>query len=284
MYPYTTHFQTLPGNCNIAYVDEGAGDRTLLFIHGLANYALVWQRNIDELKKSYRCIAIDLPGNGLSDQNEHPFSMHFFADTVNNFIQALALKHVCLVGHSMGGQVAMTTLLNYPDCAEALVLCAPAGFEAFSTFDKALFTSTIHIMDLVSSEEHSLRTTIENSFYGHHKQAENVILELASIMKTYKRSYYRQMVEACIHGMLNEPVLERIHLITQPTLIMFGKNDALIPNKLIHHTTTEQIAEEGAKKIANAALVLINRCGHFLQWEKPEEVNSSILKFLEKRK
>src|SRR6267154_1761559 len=103
-YPYKTYYIDLPGNCNIAYIDEGKGDQTLLFIHGLANYAMVWQKNIDYLRQFYRCVAIDLPGNGLSDKNEHPFDMRFFAETVYNFIQTLGLKNLCMVGHSMGGQ------------------------------------------------------------------------------------------------------------------------------------------------------------------------------------
>lgn len=59
------------------YIDEGEGD-TFLFIHGLATYALSWRRNIDELKKSYRCIAVDLPGNGLSDRADYPYGISFF--------------------------------------------------------------------------------------------------------------------------------------------------------------------------------------------------------------
>src|SRR5471030_741637 len=98
-YPYKTQSVALAGNCNINYIDEGSGTRTLLFIHGLANYALVWKKNIDYLKQYYRCIAIDLPGNGLSDRNDHTFSMNFFADTVHDFIDDLGLKNVTIVGH-----------------------------------------------------------------------------------------------------------------------------------------------------------------------------------------
>ena len=138
-YPYKTQYADLPGDCRIAYLDEGKGERTLVFIHGLANYALVWKKNIEYLSQYYRCIAIDLPGNGLSDKNPHPFSIKFFAESVNNFIAALGLTNVTIVGHSMGGQVAMTTAINYPTCADALVLCAPAGFEEFSAMDKTLY-------------------------------------------------------------------------------------------------------------------------------------------------
>ena len=280
-YPYKTHHIALPGDCEIAYIDEGKGQRTLLFIHGLANYALVWKKNIDYLKQYYRCIAIDLPGNGLSDKNEHPYSMAFFAECVKNFIKALGLKNLCIAGHSMGGQIAMTTVMNYPECAEKLVLCAPAGFEEFSSFDKTLYYSTIHLYDFISSEEHTLRQTIENSFYHHHHQGESMVKELVEIMKTYKLNYYRKMIEACIKGMLEEPVCNRLQLIKQATLVLFGRNDALIPNKLLHHSSTEKIATDAVRKMPFGTLEILPDCGHFIQWEKADDVNRNIIFFLE---
>ncbi len=280
-YPYTTHYIDLPGNCRVAYIDEGSGERTLLFIHGLANYAPVWKKNIDELKKYYRCVAIDLPGNGLSDQHAHPFGMKFFAECVFNFINALKLKDLHIVGHSMGGQIAMTTVLNHPGCAESLILCAPAGFEQFSVMEKTMYYTSIHLLDFISSDENSLRTAIQNSFYRNHTQGDGIVKELVGIMKTYKLNYYKKMVEACIKGMMEEPVFSKLNRLHMPVLVLFGKNDALIPNKLLHHTTTEKIAADAVSKMHGAHLVMIPHCGHFVQWEKAEDVNRNIILFLE---
>ncbi len=252
----------------------------MLFIHGLANYALVWKKNIDYLKQYYRCIAIDLPGNGLSDRNDHNFSMQFFAESVNNFIQALWLKNVCIVGHSMGGQVAMTTVINYPNCANSLILCAPAGFEVFSSMEKTMYHSTLQILDFISSDEHSLRNTIQHSFYRPQAQVENMISELIGIMKTYKPNYYRKMIEACIKSMIEDSVFDKLHLIKQQTLVLFGKQDALIPNKLIHLISTERLAAEAVGKINGAILKILPDCGHFVQWEKADDVNKYISSFL----
>ncbi len=283
-YPYTTHFIDLPDNCRVAYIDEGKGEKTLLFIHGLANYIPVWKKNIDELKKYYRCIAIDLPGNGLSDQNEHKFSMKFFADCVYNFITAMKLKDLCIVGHSMGGQITMTTMLNHPGCADSIVLCAPAGFEQFSAMEKTMYYSSIHLLDFISSDERSLRTVVENSFYHNRAQGEGIVKELISIMKTYKVNYYRKMVEACIKGMIEEPVCNKLNQLTIPVLVLFGRHDALIPNKLLHHTTTERLATEAVQKMPHAHLEMLADCGHFIQWEKSEEVNRNMILFLENEK
>jgi len=279
-YPYKTNYADLPGNCRVAYVDEGAGVRTLLFIHGLGNYALVWRKNIDYLKQYYRCIAIDLPGNGLSDKNPHHFGMHFFAGSIRNFILALNLRNVTIVGHSMGGQVAMTTAINYPQSADSIVLCAPAGFEEFTAMDKKLYYHAIQVLDYISSDEQNLRKAIESSFYKYNAQGESMILELVALMKTYDPGYYRKMIEGCIKGMLEEPVNEKLNLVKQAALVICGSKDALIPNKLIHHTTTEKLAAEAVKKMPNATLKMLPDCGHFVQWEKADEVNNYIVSFL----
>ena len=281
-YPYTTHTVALPDNCNISYIDEGGGARTLLFIHGLANYALVWKRNIDYLRPYYRCIAIDLPGNGLSDKNEHSFSMAFFADAVHNFIQALGLKNVCIVGHSMGGQVALNTALSHPESVGTLILCAPAGFERFTALEKTLYYTSMHVFDYLSSDENNLRQIIERSFYRSPAQGEWMVKELTGIMKTYKPNGYKKMVAACIKSMIEDVVSDKLQQVTQPALVMFGDRDALIPNKLIHHISTEKLATDSVKKMPHAVLSIIKDCGHFIQWEKADDVNRNIIMFLER--
>lgn len=280
-YPYKTNYKDLPGIGNIAYIDEGNGPRTLLFIHGLANYALVWKKNIDFLSQYYRCIAIDLPGNGLSGKEDRPYGMKFYAQSVNDFIQAMGLKNLTLVGHSMGGQIAMTTLIKYPGSAVSLVLCAPAGFEEFSTLDKTLYSNALHMFSYFSSDEQALRQAIENSFYRQQSQGESIIRELAGIMKTYKMHSYRKMVDASIKSMLDDTVYNQLDKLTLPTLVIFGRHDALIPNKLIHHTTTERLAKAAVQKMPDATLELLPDCGHFVQWEKADDVNRLIIQFLE---
>ena len=262
-------------------MEAGSGERTLVFIHGLANYAPVWVRNIEYLRQYCRCIAIDLPGNGLSDKNEHKFSMAFFAESVANFIAALDLKNVCIVGHSMGGQVAITTLLKYPGCANALILCAPAGFEKFTAIEKSMYKNMMHLIEFVTTDELSLRKTIETSFFKPQPQVDKIVKELVAIMKTYKGNYYKKMVEACIMSMLEDSVHDRLPQLLTPTFVIFGSKDALIPNKLIHHITTEKLALEAVKLIPGGQLKMIPDCGHFVQWEKADEVNKTIKEYLQ---
>ena len=84
------------GDISLAYTDEGAGDETIVFIHGLASYIPAWKKNTDVLKNNFRCIAIDLPGYGRSDKGNYEVSMEFYADGVAELCTQLQLKNVVL--------------------------------------------------------------------------------------------------------------------------------------------------------------------------------------------
>lgn len=106
-YPYPVKKLSIHDDMEMAYMDEGKGSQTVVFIHGLANYAAAWRYQLTALRQNWRCIAVDLPGNALSSHGDFPYSMFFYAESVKQFIDKLGLQEVVLCGHSMGGQVAM---------------------------------------------------------------------------------------------------------------------------------------------------------------------------------
>lgn len=274
------HKITLSNGSSVSYIDEGNGPYTLVFIHGLATYNGTWVHNIEGLKSSFRCIALDLPGNGYSDKGNLPYSIQYYAACVYDFMQLLKLKNVVICGHSMGGQIAMTLMLNVPSAAKKMVLCAPAGFEQFNVFEKTMYRSVIGFADMFTSDESSLRSSIYNSFYKNPGQADGMIEEMANILKSYPATTYKKMLDASIQGMMNEPVYDRLSKIEVPTLVIFGELDALIPNKLLHPISTDQLARNAVARMPNAQLEMIPLAGHFVQWEKASRVNESIIKFL----
>lgn len=279
-YPYPVTSVMLKDGIEIAYSDVGKGTETLIFIHGLANYLPVWKRNIDALQHHYRCIAIDLPGNGLSSRGQYTYTMEFFTQTVLQFIDALGLKQVTLVGHSMGGQVSVFAALASPQKIKNLVLCAPAGFEVFTQTEKTIFKGLFKVGDLFMSESTYLRNIIQQSFYDFPKTAEEIITQLIEIVSKEQIKEYRRMIEACIDSMLSQPVLNKLKQVQCPTLVIYGENDRLIPNVLFHPTTTTTIAQKGISQINKGQLEMIPRCGHFVHYEKAEEVNAKIEAFI----
>lgn len=280
LYLHPVQYFHSSGGAAIAYTDTGSGPCTLLFIHGLANYLPVWNENIVMLQQHYRCIAIDLPGNGQSERGNLPYGIPFFADTIAAFIQELNLSNVCLVGHSMGGQTAITTALRYPQLVQQLVLCAPAGFEHFSEEDINLFQSALSFGDFLGSPETHIRHAVHKGFDAMPELAQVMVDELVSIIHSHNSAAYRSMVEQCINSMLHHPTDHRLHELTCPVLVLFGTNDKQIPNRFLHRIPTAVMAESATARIPNSELHLLS-CGHFIHMEQAEQVNNLMIQFID---
>lgn len=124
--PPEGRFITIMGN-RIHYVEQGSGPRTVLLVHGLTGvlqnftYAM-----LGELARDCRVIAIDRPGSGYSKRPlRSSASLAVQADVIAGLIDALQLDRPVVVGHSLGGAVALATALRYPDKISALALIAP---------------------------------------------------------------------------------------------------------------------------------------------------------------
>lgn len=268
----------------VAYTDNRRkNSAVLLFIHGLGNYHGVWKWNIGSLQKKYRCIAIDLPGNGLSSRGDHAYDMNFYTIVVEEFINGLELKHVSLVAHSMGGMIALKAALQKHVTLESLILCAPAGFEYYTPHESMLFKSAIAFGNFLNLDETQIRQSVLSSFYKPGARAKRLIDTLTAYIREHERAPYRAMLERSIHSMLDEPVFKKLKEIHLPTLVFFGKEDMMIPNRFLHPVSTLDIAKKAVKELPDAVLHCYPHTGHFVQIERAEEVNTAIRGFLEER-
>lgn len=281
-YPYPTHKITLNNGTSINYVDEGTGPQTLLFIHGLGSNLKAWQKNIKVLQTDFRCIALDLPNYGQSSQGDYPFTMSFFAETIEAFIQQLDLEQVVLVGHSMGAQIAMHFAVRYPKQLEKLILFAPAGFETFTPQQVAWFEQVYTAEFVKAAPEGQIINNFKLNFHEMPDDAQFMIDDrLAMRQDTASYNSYCEMIPQCVIGMLKEPIYEQLPHISAPTLIFYGEEDRLIPNPLLNaQLTTAEVGAAGAAKMPNAQLVMVPNAGHFVQWEGTSVIHPAISAFL----
>ena len=102
--------------------DSQQGDRCVVLLHGYLESMLVWEDFIPFLYKEVRVVTLDLPGHGISvvAGEEHP--MEFLADTVADGLRELGIERCTLVGHSMGGYVALAFCERHPEMLDGLVL------------------------------------------------------------------------------------------------------------------------------------------------------------------
>ena len=277
-YPFDTKYIKVD-NYDIAYVDEGSSENVLLFIHGLGSYLKAWSRNIPELKNYFRCIALDLPGYGKSSKQIHSGDVSFYVGIINKFITKLNLKNVSLVGHSMGGQIALAFAIDYPNQLSQLIVVAPAGFETFNEEEIKYIKKIITPEILFKTSDHQIRLNYQFNFFQMPREAEEMISDRMALKLDEEFFNHCTVVSNALFGLLNAPVFNQLKEIEIRTLILFGREDLLIPNKSIHQTSTEEIAKIGASQIKDGKVILLEECGHFLQYEKPKEFNSYLISF-----
>lgn len=265
----------------IAYFDEGISEKTIVCIHGLGSNKKAFLKNIEELSKNLRVIAIDLPNYGNSSKGDFPSTMNFFSEVIIEFIEALDLRNVILCGHSMGGQISTLTALNYPDLVSKLILIAPAGLEIFTPDEIKRIERYFSFDAIKSMTPEQIEMNVKLNFYLFPEDAQFMIDDRLKLSKSSDFDYYCLAVSRAFQDMLKNPIAHLLNLINKPVLLFFGKEDSLIPNKILHPTTTEIIAQEACKKIRQCKLMLIPNCGHFLQFERSDIFNREVIKFLE---
>jgi pimeloyl-ACP methyl ester carboxylesterase len=280
--PFTLHYADVNDSTRLAYVDEGSGPETLVFVHGLGSNHKAWNKVIDRLRKHYRCIALDLPGYGASSKDDYPFGMGFFAGQVGALIEKLGLEEVTLLGHSMGGQVAITLALRQPAYLERMVLVAPAGLETFSAENRTFFATYVTPASIRETTVPRIEANFALNFYEMPDDARFMVDDrLAMRADTQAYAYYSEMISRNVLGMLDEPVADRLKEIEVPTLIVFGRQDKLIPNQILHlDQTVETVAAFGEREIENAELLLLDKAGHFVQWDRAAAFSEAVRAFV----
>lgn len=278
---YRTYTQKISKDLTLSYIEEGQGHETLVFIHGLGSDKKVWVKNIDVLKERYRCIAIDLPGYGSSSSGDYDYDMSFFSEVIVSFLKKKKIKQPLLVGHSMGGQVVLHTLIHHSDIAEQVVLIAPAGIEEF-TEQEASWLKMVYTPKVVeSANDDQIASNLKLNFSNDPTDTEFMIEERIQLKSDPGFDSYTRMIPKCVAGMLDQPVAARLGEIKADVLMLFGSDDQLIPNKYLHKSlTTSSVAVNGAGAIPHSQLEIWQNCGHMLQWECAEATNKAIDSFI----
>lgn len=267
---------------NINYVDKGVGN-TILMIHGLGGNASHWNKMIETLSIKNRCIAIDLPGYGGSssvteiDTNK---TLDFYANTIAQLIKSLQLKNITVMGHSMGGQVAMILALQEPSLINKLILVAPAGLETFTENEASLLIKYATPALYESQDSATILRNYKANFFKSNQETERLIQERINLKYCQNFKNYCAQIAMGVKGMLGHPVKSQLNLIKQKTLIVFGENDALIPNKLLHPTLSVQDIAAIGKQIPSVKIVMLPQAGHLLQLDQSAALFNTVQNFL----
>ena len=267
----------MAGNVNSRYWVVGTSGSPVVLIHGLGASAEIWLRNINSLAERYRVYVPDLVGFGRTDKPSSLYSTEHFIRFIDDFLNVMEIEQCNLVGHSLGGGIALQYILQFPERVDKLVLVDSAGLGRDAPFFLRilalpfignLLTSPSRLGVYFFFRQAVYRTSdVTKDFINHHYNLHSLPGAHASFLKIIQNI-------TTIHGgreELLEPVLTNLHRITHPTLIVWGKNDRILPVK---HAS---IAND---KIPNSRLHIFDRCGHMPHFEHSSEFNKLLIDFL----
>ena len=259
--PTTDRFATVYG-AKIHYVEAGSG-HPLILIHGLADNIAVWDSVIPSLAARFRVVALDQIGFGRSDKPLLNYRVSTFVDFLDGFMTEVKIERASLVGNSLGGWVAADFALKHPERVERLVLSDAAGFAALA---KTMDPRALSALRLASREDIRYLGSLtfrDKRFY------EDVDLAFKERVTAGDSYTVGQLLDATIRG---DDVLDnRLRTIKRPTLVIWGRDDKLIPLNF---------GERFQQEIANCRLRIIDNCGHMPQVECANEFSNAVLEFL----
>lgn len=245
---------------NLHYDEAGSGHPALLFVHGWTCDGTHWQRQVAEFSKDHRVIALDQRGHGESDKPDQDYAIAGFADDLEAFIAATRLDRPVIVGHSMGGIIALHLARRNPEIARGLVLI-DANIVPPPAALKPVVESAIDGMRLPSYRE-ATRQFIEFSMFNEASDPD--------------------LKESIIERMLEAP--ERlIHTALASLIEETGKLSGPVPVPTLHLRASTHVSSAEDIRERHPGIEVRELDGtHFLQIEHPDEVNSAIRGFLQK--
>lgn len=250
------------------HVTEAGRGPALLLLHGLSATHFNWEHTMAAFADRFRVIAPDLPGHGRSDKPDAPYTIDFFAGMMRSLGRELGLDEAVVIGNSLGGQIAIQMALDYPTFTRALVLAAPAG--GFGQTINALSWSiraTAGPRMLSVALPYALERCVYDPTRAEHIERRRILAERIAHedYPSFARAVLRALLGAIAAG--RQP----LHLITQPTLLVWGRNDRLVALSGSRRVT---------QAVPHARLAVLERCGHIPMLEQPEQFNRLVADFL----
>ena len=247
----------------IHYWDVGAGPVVVL-VHGLGSRKEDWTPVLELLAQKYRLLVPDQIGFGKSEKPLLDYSVQTYVDFLDEFLRQLKVEKASLVGESLGGWISALYAVELGGGAhlttvEKLVLVDAAGLKQDAP-----------IPNLNPSSLATMRGVMESVFYDTSWLNDDALRKIFTDKLSVHDSY-------TVRSFLGNPMIatervdDRLAKIRTPTLVVWGKQDKLIPMAM---------GERYAAGIAGAKLVSFDKCGHVPPIEKTEEFVAAVTAFL----
>jgi pimeloyl-ACP methyl ester carboxylesterase len=259
----------------VSVVDTGGDKPPLLWIHGLGGIWQNWLLNIPAFMETHRCVALDLPGFGQSEVPAGEISIHGLASTVDRLCDMLDVENPVVIGNSMGGFTGAELAVSFPTRVSKLVLVAAAGLSTEYLAREPLLAGARAFMALTA------RTGLRGSFAVKRPRMRRIALQV--IVRYPERLSVPLATELmaganapgfidAFDNLMRYSFRDKLERIEVPTLIVWGRNDMLIPAddaEMFEHLIGD-----------NARSVIFEDTGHLPMLERPTRFNELLASFI----
>lgn len=248
-------------NCKIA----GKGEPCIL-LHGSFVNDSFWYKQVPALSKKFKVINVDLRGHGLSDKPLEEYTPKIMAEDIRSLLTKLNIEKTNLIGHSMGGRIALQFSIDNPQRIKKLVLTGTSAIPVsprHTIFPKhmqdEIGIGTPHF-DLKKFNYYEILYSFAHPLPD---QANNILNMLLNTPEHVKASIGRNFAKTDFTSHLSG--------IKSPTLVICGEKDVITPVKYSKYM---------AKHIPKARLEIVPEAGHCLPIERPRVFNRQVIRFL----
>jgi pimeloyl-ACP methyl ester carboxylesterase len=275
-YPFQSRYADLTRG-RMHYVDEGEGD-TIVFVHGTPSWSYEFRAEIRELSQSYRCIAIDHLGFGLSDRPENwDYTLESHRKSFSEFIDRMGVEHFSLVMHDFGGPIALPLVIDHPGRIRNMVF-SNSWFWPFeevdaefakgkrwldSAFMKFAYLRLNFSAQMMVKMAWGRRRPLDRRTHDHYRK---LFPSSKSRISTWT------LAQAMIHPQNDfldfEKKISTLRGI--PTLLLWGEEDRFV---------TKVHLEKWQSLLPEAEVEMLHDVGHFTLDEAPELVNPRLSSF-----
>jgi len=252
-----SHFADIEG-VRVHYQEVGDKDAPpIILIHGFCSSTLVWSKVFLQIADAgFRVIAPDLPGYGYSAKpRDFLYTINAQARMVAGLLKQLGLQRATLVGSSYGGAVAAAIALDYPDRVEKLILVGavtnnkPTKYMLMRLFGSPLIGDILS--PLVVGSRRLLRLRMKR-VYDRHECVLDERRVYARHLPLRAAATHRAIIRT-VRRWDADRIQRDAHLISQPTLLLWGENDSEVP---LHD------GEQLQNRIEDSRLIVFRKCGH----------------------
>ena len=265
----------------VVFRHEGVGEGPLvILIHGITGRSVQWEPAIRHLAADHEVLAPDLLGHGESAKPRGDYSLGAYASAIRDTMVALGHDRATIVGHSLGGGIAMQFAYQFPERCERMVLVSSGGLgrevhpmlRASTLPGSELVLPVLTHATLLAGGENVSRALGRLGLKAGTDMAE-IARGFASLGDAAARHAFIQTMRAVLDpGGQRVSALDRLYLAeSMPSLIVWGDRDPIIP---VDHGRAAHEAMPGSR------LELLHGVGHFPQLEQPYEFASLLAEFI----